>query len=69
MRPFEKDLSKALGVGLRRFDESPRNILEMIVCHNLLPMAGGLKAFENVLNLGESGITWGGQGVYVKEED
>jgi hypothetical protein len=69
MRPFEKNLSKSLEIGLRKFKESPRNTLEMLVCHNLLPMAGGLEAFEDVLDMGGDGVEWGGQGVYVKEED
>lgn len=64
MRPFEKDLSKCLSGGLRKFRESPRNTQEMLVLHNLAPLDGGLWPHEDILDMGGSGITWGGQGQY-----
>ena len=64
MRQGEVDLSKALKRGLRRFAVSPRNSLWLVDCHNLAPAEDGVEVHEEIESLGETGVSWGGEGQY-----
>ena len=64
MRQATDTFDKALRSGLRRFSNNPRNMPGLIECHNLAPAEQGLEAHEEITDLGGSGISWGGEGVY-----
>jgi len=64
----EKDLTKVLKRGLRRFAVSPRGTDWLIECHNWAPAEDGIEEHETLISLGASGVSWGGEGKYVAED-
>jgi len=65
MRQAETGLDKIFRNGLRQFSNNPRNMPALVECHNLAPAEQGLEPHEEILDLGASGVSWGGKGVYV----
>jgi hypothetical protein len=64
MRQAESTIYEALVRGLRRFSNNPRGEPGLVECHNLAPAELGLEVHEEITNLGEPGVSWGGEGSY-----
>ena len=64
MKQAATTIDEALRSGLRRYGNNPRYTPGLVECHNLAPAEQGLEPHDEITNLGDDGVSWGGEGQY-----
>jgi hypothetical protein len=64
MKQAATTIRDALRSGLRQYSNNPRGVPGLVECHNLAPAEQGLEPHEEITNLGDDSVSWGGEGSY-----